>query len=197
MFNLSHVTPCPTPMVAGRYLSIKEGAPIENPTYRQAIGALQYLTYSRLDICFAVNKLSQFLSAPTSSHWQVVKRLFRYLKGTINFKLHIKPSDHLSLSGFTDVDWASCLNGRRSTNGYCVFLSDSLVSWLSKKHKAIARSSTEGEYTSLDNLAAKLTWYESLMMEVGFKLTHTPVIWCDNFDASLAFNDVYQRAQNI
>lgn len=132
------------------------------------MGALQYLTNTRPDISFVVNKLSQFLSAPTSVHWQVVKRLFRYLKGTRHHGLHIKYSCHLTLLGFSDADWGSCPDNRRSTGGYYVFLGDSLVNWSSRKQRVVSRSSTESENRSLANLATELAWTESLFKEIGF-----------------------------
>lgn len=107
---------------------------MKNPTtYISAIGALQYLTNTRPDISFAVNRLSQHMQAPTTLHWQCVKRIFRYLKGTVDYCLHLKPSVDLDISGFSDADWATNTEDRKSVAGYCVFLGESLITWSSRK----------------------------------------------------------------
>ncbi|KAF7831623.1 Copia protein [Senna tora] len=91
-FNMLDCAPVPTPMVTGRHFSKNEGEPMKDPTlYRQVIGSLQYLTNTRPDIAFAVNKLSQFLSQPTDLHFQGVKRILRYLKGSYQYGIVLKP----------------------------------------------------------------------------------------------------------
>ena len=129
-YNMTTLKPCPTPIVAGKSISLADGEALQNPsTYRSLIGALQYLCHTRPDIAFAVNKLSQFLQKPTSVHWSCAKRILRYLKGTVQYGLHISPSDRLQITGYSDADWACCPDDRRSVAGYCVYLGDSLISW--------------------------------------------------------------------
>ncbi|XP_062093531.1 uncharacterized mitochondrial protein AtMg00810-like [Humulus lupulus] len=182
---------------AGKTLSLHDGTPLSQPTlYRSIIGALQYLSHTRLDISFAVNKLSQFLKQPTDVHWGAAKHILRYLKGTIHHGLHIAPSDRLSLIGFSDADWACCPDDRKSVAGYCVYFGESLISWSSKKQTVVARSSTESEYRALALLAAELAWLQSLLAEMRFEMSN---IWCDNLSASaLANNPVYHgRTKHI
>jgi len=103
-FNMEKSSSCPTPMVTGKQF-IAKGELIANPTlYRQAIRALQYLTNTRPDITFFVNKLNQYMSSPTIDHWQGIKRILRYLHGTTNLCLHIKPSTDFDISRFSDAD---------------------------------------------------------------------------------------------
>lgn len=198
-FSMENVSSCPTPMVTGRSLS-EEVELMKNPTvYRRAIGALQYLTNTRPDISYSVNRLSQYMQAPTVLHWQCVKRVFRYLKGTIDYCLHIKSSADLDVSGFSDADWATNTDDRKSVAGYCVFLGESLVTWSSRKQRAMSRSSTESEYRALADLASEVAWIRSLLQEIKFKIPRTPILWCDNLSAkALATNPVYHsRSKHI
>jgi hypothetical protein len=89
--------------------------------FRQIMGALQYLIFTRPDICFAINRACQFMHAPTNSHWTAVKHILRYLRGTTTHGLHITRSPSFALHGFTDADWAGSVDDRKSTDGYLVF----------------------------------------------------------------------------
>ncbi|PNX83327.1 hypothetical protein L195_g039368 [Trifolium pratense] len=126
-FNMEKSSACPTPMITGRQYTF-EGEKMADPTvYRQAIGALQYLTNTRPDIAFSVKKLSQYMSSPTTDHWQGIKRILRYLQGTKNYCLHIKPSTVLDIIGFSDADWSTSIDDRKSIGGRCVFLVDNCI----------------------------------------------------------------------
>ncbi|KAF5477817.1 hypothetical protein F2P56_004430, partial [Juglans regia] len=126
--------PVPTPMIVSQHLSA-DGPPFSDPTlYRSLVGALQYLTITRPDIAHAVNSVSQFLHAPTDDHFLAVKRILRYVKGTIQFGLTFRPSvSPGTLVAYSDADWAGCPDTRRSTSGYSIYLGDNLVSWSAKK----------------------------------------------------------------
>ncbi|XP_019160714.1 PREDICTED: uncharacterized protein LOC109157268 [Ipomoea nil] len=108
--------------------------PFDNPTqYRRIVGALQYLTITRPDLSYAVNRLCQFMHTPTVDHWGMVKRVLRYVKGTMDYGLRPTPSPTTSIHAYSDSDWASCPIDWKSTSGYAVFLGTNLVSWLSRK----------------------------------------------------------------
>ncbi|KAM6576564.1 hypothetical protein CsatB_028401 [Cannabis sativa] len=198
--NMTHLKPSPTPITTGKSLSVTDGKAMDNPTfYRSLIGDLQYLCHTRPDISYAVNSLSQFLKSPTNTHWNAAKRILRYLKGTCTQGLHICCSNNLNITGFSDADWASNVDDRRSVGGYCVYLGESLVSWSSKKQAVVSRSSTESEYRALAHVSAEITWIKSLLKEIKFPLSAVPITWCDNLSASaLASNPVYHaRTKHI
>ncbi|XP_062119585.1 uncharacterized mitochondrial protein AtMg00810-like [Humulus lupulus] len=145
------------PMTSGEKLSAFGSDLVTEPHfYRSLVGALQYATITRPEITYAVNRVSQFMQNPLQSHFKVVKKILRYLKGTLDYGLHLSRSSQLSLTAFCDADWASDPDDRRSTTGFCIFLGANLVSWASKKQRTVSRSSTESEYRSLANTTAEL-----------------------------------------
>ncbi|XP_031262256.1 uncharacterized protein LOC116120449 [Pistacia vera] len=121
-------------MAVGTKLALEDSEPFENPAlYRSTVGALQYLTLSRLDISFSVNKLSQFFKALTQLHWQACKRLLWYIKGTLNYGVLYSPNNRFNLIYYIDADWACNPSDRRSTSGCCVYLRSNLIQWNSRK----------------------------------------------------------------
>ncbi|XP_048331241.1 uncharacterized mitochondrial protein AtMg00810-like [Ziziphus jujuba] len=162
--------------------------------YQSTVGALQYFTITRPEISFIVNKLSQSMHNPTDVYWSACKRMLCYLHGTKHLGLLIRPSRRLTLSGFTDADWASNLDDRKSISGYCIYLGTTLVSWSSRKQNVVARSSTEAEYRALALGAAEISWLQQLFMELNFSLPSIPILWCDNMGAEcLAANHVFHN----
>jgi hypothetical protein len=113
--------PVDTPISASKATIMPDPLFSDATRFRQLVGALQYLTFTRPDICFAVNRVCQFMHAPTESHWAAVKRILRYLRGTASHGLHITRSSSFALHGFTDADWAGSIEDRKSTGGYLVF----------------------------------------------------------------------------
>nr|XP_051228849.1 uncharacterized mitochondrial protein AtMg00810-like [Lolium perenne] len=171
----------PTPLVPSEKLSQDEGSPLgadDSFRYRSVVGALQYLTLTRPNISFAVNKVCQFLSQPTEVHWEAVKRILRYVKGTLQTGLQIRKSPSIGIDIFTDADWAGDVDDRRSTSGFAVFVGPNLISWSSKKQPTVSRSSTEAEYKSLANGAAEAKWVDSLLKELGVTKQRTPILCC-------------------
>lgn len=127
--KMSGAKPCASPITPADSLSKNDGVPMTDPfLYRSTVGALQYATITRPDITFAVDKASQFMQSPSEKHWDVVKRILRYLKGTITHGIQIHAKSPLQLHAYTDSDWAGCPDDRRSTSGFCVFLGTNLLS---------------------------------------------------------------------
>jgi hypothetical protein len=150
---------------------------------------LQYLTLTQTDIAFPVNKVCQFLHAPTTVHWASVKRILRYLKSSIGLGTKFSRSSSTLVNGYSDVDWTGCLDDRRSTGGFAIFLGNNLVSWNAKKQAIVSQSSTEAEYKALANATTEIMWIQSLLRELQV-LSHPLVkVWVDNMGAKyLAFN---------
>jgi histone deacetylase 1/2 len=116
--GMSTCTSCPTPLSSTEQLSLTDGSPLgpeDSTQYRSIVGSLQYLTLTRPDLSFSVNKVCQYLHAPTTIHWTAVKRILRYVKGTLKIGLTFQKSSSTLLSAFSDADWAGCLDDRRST----------------------------------------------------------------------------------
>jgi hypothetical protein len=101
--------PCATPMATNLSLSMHDGDPMENPSlYRMVVGALQYVTITRPNLTFTVNKVFQFIHSPTTTHWTVVKRILCYLNGTLTHGLCLKPASSFTLHAYSDADWIGC-----------------------------------------------------------------------------------------
>ncbi|KAL5563802.1 hypothetical protein UlMin_033549 [Ulmus minor] len=192
--------PAKTPGVIGKTLSQYDGEPFDDQTkYRSLVGALQYVTLTRPDIAFAVNKACQFMHNPTTAHWLAAKRILRYLRGTMQQGLRLNPSSHLQIQTYADADYASTPDDRRSSSGYCLFLGDNLVSWSATKQKVVSRSSAESEYRGLAIAAAEIVWTLSLLKELCIPQTEVPILWFDNISSSyMAANPVFHaRSKHI
>jgi len=141
---------------------------------------LLYLTLSRPDITFVVHKLSQFLAQPRAPHLYAAHHLLRYLKNSLGQGLFFSASSLLQLKAFSDADWGSCAETRRSVTGFCVFLGDSLVSWKAKRQSTISRSSAEAEYHAMLATTSELVRLKQLLQEFGVSLVAPLLLFCDN-----------------
>ncbi|KAL4575060.1 hypothetical protein LXL04_021901 [Taraxacum kok-saghyz] len=192
-FHMDGAKEVTAPLNSSVTLTLHDGSPSTDPTpYRQLVGSLKYLAFTRPDISFAVNKLSQFMHAPTDTHCQALKRVLRYLKGTIHHGLYLHKKSDFSLSAFSDSDWGGIACGGRSTTAYLLFLGSNIISWRSARQKSISRSSTEAEYKALANAASEVMWVKNLLRELGILLPHSPTLFCDNTSATYSCaNPVY------
>ncbi|GJY40785.1 hypothetical protein Tco_0428055 [Tanacetum coccineum] len=131
------------------------GEPVDQTDYHSKIGSLMYLTSSRPDIVQAVCYCARYQARPTEKHLKEVKRIFRYLRGTIHMGLWYPKGSGFELTAFSDADHAGCIDTRKSTSGGIQFLGDKLVSWMSKKQDCTAMSSAEAEYVALSASCAQ------------------------------------------
>lgn len=125
--------------------------------------------------------------------------MFRYLQGTLHLGIQIQSSPNLKIIGFSDANWATSVDDRKSVGGHYVFLGDSLISWSSHKQRMVSRSSSESEYRALADLAAEVLWIQYLLKEIQFPVKTPSVLWCDNVSASaLAQSPVFHsRSKHI
>lgn len=198
--SMTNFNPCSTPVDTKAKLAADDGRPVLDPTlYRSLVGALQYLTFTRPDISFAVQQVCLFMHDPRESHFTALKRILRYIKGTILHGLLIKKSSITDLVAYSNVDWAGCPSTHRSTSGYYVFLCDSLISWSSKRQHTVSRSSAEVEYRGVANAVGEALWFQNLFLELGCPLTKATIIYCDNISAVyLSSNPVkHQRTKHV
>ncbi|GJU52166.1 retrovirus-related pol polyprotein from transposon TNT 1-94, partial [Tanacetum coccineum] len=191
--------PVDTPMVDR--LKLDEdlmGIPVDQTRFRGMVGSLMYLTASRPDLVFAVCMCARYQAKPTKKHFEAIKRVFRYLKGTINMGLWYPKDNAMSLTAYADADHAGCQDSRRSTSGSAQFLGDRLVSWSSKKQRSTAISTTEAEYIAMSGCCAQILWMRSQLKDYGFDFNKIP-LYCDNKSAiALCCNNVqHSRSKHI
>jgi hypothetical protein len=135
----------------------------------------------------------------TDTHWSLVKRILRYIRGTLDYGILIRSSSDLSLNAYCDADWAGCPDDRRSTTGYAVYMGSNLVFWSSKKQSTVSKSSTEAEYRSMAVTTQEILWLNSLLSKLGYVPTQNLTLWCDNLEATfLASNPIFHtRTKHI
>uniref|UniRef100_A0A2N9J418 Integrase catalytic domain-containing protein n=1 Tax=Fagus sylvatica TaxID=28930 RepID=A0A2N9J418_FAGSY len=183
-----------TPLEFNVKLNTTDGEPLSDATlYRQLVGSLIYLTVTHPDLAYAIHLVSQFMFAPRSTHYVVVLRILRYIKGTLFHGLHFSAQSSLELRASADVDWAEDPTDRRSTTGYCFLLGSSLISW--RKQSVVARSSTEAEYRALADATTELLWLRWLLADMGApQTTSTPI----RSAIHIAHNNVFhERTKHI
>jgi hypothetical protein len=186
---------CATPIDVRCKLSATDGALLADPTeYRSFAGALQYLTLTRPDIAHAVQQACLYMHAPREPHLNLVKRILRYIKGTLDLSMHLSRSSTTSLTAYSDADWAGCPDTRWSTSGYCVYLGDNLITWSSKRQTTVSRSSAEAEYRAVAHAVAECCWIRQLLTELHQPLAAATVVFCDNVSTVyMASNPVQHR----
>ncbi|GJV30641.1 retrovirus-related pol polyprotein from transposon TNT 1-94 [Tanacetum coccineum] len=198
-YGFDSCDPVDTPMVEKSKLDEdKEGKAVDPSHYRGMIGTLLYLTASRPDLQFAICMCARYQARPTEKHLNAVKRIFRYLKGTVHRGLWYPKDSSIALTTFADADHAGCQDTRRSTSGSMQLLGDRLVSWSSKRQKSAAISSTKAEYIALSGCCAQILWMRSQLTDYGFGFNKIPM-YCDNKSAiALCCNNVqHSRSKHI
>uniref|UniRef100_A0A3Q7IYG7 Uncharacterized protein n=1 Tax=Solanum lycopersicum TaxID=4081 RepID=A0A3Q7IYG7_SOLLC len=175
-FNMKNAKPVNTPLAAHFKLSKrccptteKEKESMSHIPYSCAVGSLMYaMVCTRPDIAHAVGLVSRYLANPSKVHWEAVKWILRYLRGTSNLSLCFGGGEPI-LEGFTDADMAGDLDNRKSTSGYLFKFAGGAISWQSKLQKCVALSTTEAEYIEAVEASKEMLWLKRFLQELGLK----------------------------
>ena len=183
-----------TPFDPSIKLVKNDGRAIAQLEYASAIGSLMYATQcTRLDIAFAVSKLSRFTSNPSVDHWKGIGRVFGYLKKTKNLGLYYSKFPVI-LEGYTDASWISSLGENKSTSGWVFTLGGGAISWRSKKQTCITHSTMESEFVALAETGKEAEWIKDFLLEIPLtsKNVSSISIHCDS-QATLgrAYSEIY------
>ena len=185
-FGMQDCTPVNTPVDVGSKLetTTDEEECADQQQYQSAIGSLMYLAVStRPDIAYAVGNLAKFTSKPSTKHWTALKRVLRYLKGTIKHGILYSQKNSGECVGYSDADWAGDINDRKSTSGYIFQISGAAVTWRSKKQGCVALSTAEAEYVALCSAGQEAVWLRRLTSELGSPPKAATTIYEDNQSA--------------
>ncbi|GJV09897.1 retrovirus-related pol polyprotein from transposon TNT 1-94 [Tanacetum coccineum] len=169
-FRLEDSKPMKTPISTETKLTKDvEGESVDNTKYRGMIGSLLYLTASRPDIMFSVCLCARFQEDPKTSHLEAVKRIFRYVKGTMHLGLWYPKGSGIETIVYADSDHAGDYVDRKSTSGICTFMGCCLTSWFSKKQTALAISTTEAEYVSAEKACQQALWMKQALVDYALR----------------------------
>lgn len=176
------------------------GKAVDPTMFRSLIGGLRYLVHTRPDISFVVGSISRFMEKPTQLHLNAVKRVLRYVRGTLEYGLrYARGSGNHMLTGFSDSDYASSCGDRRSTSGMAFYLSENLITWISQKQRCVALSTCEAEFMAATAAVCQGIWLKKLLSHIT-DTTPGPVnLYIDNKSAiDLAKNPVFHgRSKHI
>lgn len=189
-FGMSTCKAADTPAVSREAnTNPQESGSAGNVPYRELVGALLYLSATRPDISAAVSELSRHVENPTQADWNSGKRVLRYLSGTthkgITFGLGATSSNETNLFAFSDSDWASCKQTRRSRTGFVVYNDAGPISWKSQLQTTTALSTCEAEYLALVETIKELLWVKQLLTEMNITVQQPIKVFVDNQAAML------------
>jgi len=187
-FGMTNCKSAATPMDPGVKLvsaakeaTTEEAEKMKKVPYLEAVGSLMYaMLGTRPDIAFAVGVVSRYSSDPRHEHWVAVKRILRYLKGTREVTLRYVGDKTVVPVGYSDADWGSDQETRRSTTGYIFMISNAAVTWQSKRQPTVALSSTEAEYMASCQAAREAVWLRALLADLGYTQQDATVLHGDN-----------------
>ncbi|XP_059599385.1 retrovirus-related Pol polyprotein from transposon RE1 [Vitis vinifera] len=198
-FGLESTKHFRTPMPTNLKLSKDEsGKGVEETLYRSMIGSLLYLTASRPDIAFSVGVCARYQACPKESHLIALKRIIRYIAGTLELGLWYPFDTHSDVACYTDADWAGNVDDRKSTSGGCFYIGNCLVAWMSKKQNSVSLSTAEAEYIAAGSCCSQLLWIKQMLRDYGID-QGTMVLFCDNTSAiNISKNPVlHSRTKHI
>jgi hypothetical protein len=198
--ELTDCNPALTPMEERLKLSrdsmIEE---VDATQYQRLVGSLHYLTHTRLDLAFSVGYVSRFMQRPTTEHQQAVKRIIRYVAGTLDHDLYYpRCPREAHLVGYSDSDHAGDIDTSKSTSGILFFV-NCLISWQSVKQQVVALSSCEAEYIAASTASTQALWLVRLLSDLLDRDTGAVELRLDSKSAlALAKNLIFhERSKHI
>lgn len=202
-YNLSDANPVPSPLPPDALAILDRAKSTVNQIeaqgqypYRSLVGELLWIaTVVRIDIAFSANLLARYLSNFTSIHWDMAKRVLKYLKGTENLGIVYRASDTIDKPmAYCDSDYGGDLGDRKSVSGFVVMMNGGPINWKSKKQSVVALSTAEAEYMALSITAKHALWVRNFNKEINRDFgDHSIIIKVDNKAAiAMAYNPVLQ-----
>ncbi|GKC49456.1 retrovirus-related pol polyprotein from transposon TNT 1-94 [Tanacetum coccineum] len=187
-----------TPMATTKLDADLQGTQVDQTKYHSMIGGLMYLTASRPDIAFVTFVCARYQAHPTKKHLKEVKRIFHYLRQTINMGLWYLKDSGFELNAYSYADHAGCNDDCKITSGGIQFLGEKLVSWSSKEQDCTSMSTAKVEYVSLSACCAQVIWMRTQLLDYGFCYNKIP-IYCDSKSAiAISCNPVqHSRTKHI
>ncbi|KAL1190609.1 Retrovirus-related Pol polyprotein from transposon RE2 [Cardamine amara subsp. amara] len=198
--GLLGVQPVSFPLEQNHKLAIAEGKPLLNPSpYRRLVGRLIYLVNTRPELSYVIHILSQFMNAPKPDHWEAALRVVRYLKNSPGQGILLRANTEMKLTAWCDSDWSGCLTSRKSLTGWFIQLGGSPLSWRTKKHDRVSRSSAEAEYRAMGDTVSEILWLRQLLPALGIDCSAPITLYSDSLSAiQLAANPVFhERTKHV
>eukprot|EP00253_Pinus_taeda_P035427 PITA_35427 len=194
-FNLQDIKAAVTPTVMGLKLTKEDNNKDFDPKlYKSIVGSLMYLTATRSDIMHAVSLISRFMERPKEIHWQVAKRILRYVNGMKGFGISYTSFESFMLTCYTESDWAGSIDDRKSTSGYVFHMGSGAISWASKKQPIVALFTAEAEYVVATTAVCQAGWMRRMLTSLCQEQENATVIFCDNSSAiALSKNSVFHK----
>ena len=187
--------PAETPIALGTELTKNGDEPtVNNTLYKQMVGSLMYFTATRLDLMYVVSLMSRFMESSKDSHWNVGKRILRYVAGTLGYGLWYTHTPDSTLTGYIDSDFAGSIDDRKSTSGYAFHLGTNMITWASHKQPIVSMSSVEAEYVATTTAHCPVVWLRRLLKDMGYTRKYPTSIFCDNSSSiQLSKHNVFHR----
>ncbi|CAM8975586.1 unnamed protein product [Rhodiola kirilowii] len=200
-FKMEQCNSVQNPIVPGSKLTKEDQNGFVNAReYKQMVGCLMYLAATRPDLMFIISLVSRFMQNPTTLHLAAIKRVLRrYIRGTIDWGICYKRGGSDELTAYSDSDYFGDQNSRRSTSGYALFLSNTVITWSSKRQPVVALSTTEAEFIASVACACQAVWLRRVFETIGLPQKQSTVIYCDNMSTiMLSKNPVmHKRSKHI
>ncbi|KAD0040246.1 hypothetical protein E3N88_44886 [Mikania micrantha] len=161
-----------------------DSSEVDATEYRKVIGCLRYLTHTRPDLAYSVGYVSRYMQSPRASHYQAVKYILRYIKGTTDLGIHYKKGGSNMLLGFSDSSFAVDLDDGKGTTGVVFYFNDGPVAWISQKQSTVALSSCEAELMAANSAACQGVWLRGLLAEMTGRKEEPVMIKVDSQSAT-------------